>query len=127
MEIKTVYEMLPIRPEKFPGKNFNRLELWVKHYKSVAKATDWTDQKVIAALPACLTWEVEEFETVPCKYPEKVPGVSASIFETLLDINRENCNSIGLLGQPVASENQLDRSKAGPQKSIFDASVSLVT
>ena len=69
---KAVYEKSPIKPEKFPGKDFNRWELWVKHYKSVAKANGWTDQQAIAALPACLTsWAVEEFETVPRKYIEK--------------------------------------------------------
>ena len=59
----------------------------MKHYKSVAKTNDWTDQQVIAALPACLTfWAVEEFETVPRKYIEKVPGEEAPIFETLLEV-----------------------------------------
>ena len=84
---KAVYEKSPIKPEKFPGKDFNRWELWVKHYKSVAKANGWTDQQAIAALPACLTsWAVEEFETVPRKYIEKVPGEEAPIFETLLEV-----------------------------------------
>ena len=65
---KAVYEKSPIRPEKFPGKDFNRWELWLKHYKSVAKANGWTDQQAIAALPSCLTsWAVEDFETVPRK------------------------------------------------------------
>ena len=59
----------------------------MKHYKSLAKANGWTDQQAIAALPACLTsWAVEEFETVPRKYIEKVPGESAPVFETLLEI-----------------------------------------
>ena len=84
---KAVYEKSPIKPEKFPGKDFNRWELWVKHYKSVAKANGWTDQQAIAPLPACLTsWAVEEFETVPRKYFEIVPGEEAPIFETLLEI-----------------------------------------
>ena len=84
---KAVYERSPIKPEKFPGKDFNRWELWVKHYKSVAKANGWTDQQAIVALAACLTsWAVEEFETVPRKYIEKVPGEEAPIFETLLEI-----------------------------------------
>ena len=84
---KAVYEKSPIKPEKFPGKDFNRWELWVKHYKSVAKANGWTDQQAIAALPACLTsWAVEEFETVPRKYIEKVPGETAPTFENLLEI-----------------------------------------
>ena len=84
---KAVYEKSPIKPEKFPGKDFNRWELWVKHYKSVAKANGWTDQQAIAESPACLTsWAVEEFETVPRKYIEKVPGEEAPIFETLLEI-----------------------------------------
>ena len=48
---KAVYEKSPIKPEKFPGKDFNRWELWVKHYKSVAKANGWTDQQAIEALP----------------------------------------------------------------------------
>ena len=30
---KAVYEKSPIKPERFPGKDFNRWELWVKHYK----------------------------------------------------------------------------------------------
>ena len=45
----------PIKPEKFPGKFFNRWELWVKHYKSVVKANGWSDEQAIEALPACLT------------------------------------------------------------------------
>ena len=34
---KAVYEKSPIKPEKFPGKDFNRWELWVKRYKSVER------------------------------------------------------------------------------------------
>ena len=84
---KAFYEKSPIKPEKFPRKDFNRRELWVKHYKSVAKANGWTDQQAIAALPACLTsWTVEEFDTVLRKYIEKVPVEEATIFETLLEI-----------------------------------------
>ena len=84
---KAVYEKSPIKPENFPGKDFNRWELWVKHYKSVAKVNGWTDQQAIAALPACLTsWAVEEFETVRRKYIEKVPGEEPPMFETLLEI-----------------------------------------
>ena len=84
---KAVYEKSPIKPEKFPGEDFNRWELWVKHYKSVAKANGWTDQQAIAALPACLTsWVVEEFETVPRKYIEKLPGEEAPTFDTLLEV-----------------------------------------
>ena len=55
--------------------------------KSVAKANGWTDQQAIAALPAFLTsWAVEEFDTVPRKYIEKVPWEEALSFETLLEI-----------------------------------------
>ena len=53
----------------------------------MAKANGWTDQQAIAALPACLTsWAVEEFETVPRKCIEKVPGEAGLVFETLLEI-----------------------------------------
>ena len=52
---KAVSEKSPIKPEKFPGKDFNRWELWVKHYKSVANTNGWTDQQALEALPACLT------------------------------------------------------------------------
>ena len=84
---KAVYEKSLIKSEEFPGKDFNRWELCVKHYISVAKANGWTDQQATAALPACLTSRaVEEFETVPRKYIEKVPGEQAPIFETLLEI-----------------------------------------
>ena len=84
---KAVYQKSPIKPEKIPGKDFNRWELWVKHYKSVAKANGWSDQQAIAALPACLTsWAVEEFETVPRKYIEKLPGESSPTFSNLLAV-----------------------------------------
>ena len=84
---KAVYEKSPIKPEKFPWKDFNRWELWVKQYKSLAKANGWTDQQAIAALPVFLTsWAVEEFETVPRKYIEKVPGEKTPIFENLLEV-----------------------------------------
>ena len=84
---KAVYEKSPIKPERFPGKDFNRWELWVKNYKSVAKANGWSDQHAIAALPACLTsWAVEEFATVPRKYIEKVPGEPSPTFSNLLEV-----------------------------------------
>ena len=70
-----VYQECPMKPEKFPGKNFNRWELWVKHFKSVVKANRCSDGQAIEALPACLTsWAVEEFETVPRHFVEKVLG-----------------------------------------------------
>ena len=94
---KAVYEKSPIKPEKFPGKDFNRWELCVKHYKSVAKGNGWTDQQAIVALPACLrSWAVEEFETVPRECIEKVPGEEAPIFQTLLEILKpkmQQCSS----------------------------------
>ena len=84
---KAFYEKSPLKPEKFSGKDFNIWELWVKHYKSAANANGWTDQQAIAALAACLTsWAVEEFETVPRKYIEKVQGEEAPIFETSLEV-----------------------------------------
>ena len=76
---KTVHQECPIKPEKFPGKCFNRWELRVKHYKSVVKANGWSDEQEIEALPACLTsWALEEFETVPRHYVEKVLGEKTS-------------------------------------------------
>ena len=85
-KMRAVNEKSPNMPEKFPGKDFNRWELWVTHYKSVAEANGWTDQQAIAALPGSLTsWAEEKFETVPCKHIEKTSGESAPFFETLLE------------------------------------------
>ena len=84
---RTVYQGCPIKPEKFPGNCFNRWEQWVKHYKSVVKANRWSDAQAIEALPACLTsWAVEEFETVPRHYVEKVLGEKTPQFDALLEI-----------------------------------------
>ena len=84
---RAVYQECPIKPEKFPGKCFNRWDLWVKHYKSVVKANGWSDMQAIEALPACLTsWAVEEFETVPRHYVEKVLGEKTPKFEALLAV-----------------------------------------
>ena len=77
----------PIKPGKFPGKFFNHWELWVKHYKSVVKVNRWSDAQAIEALPACLTsWAVEEFETVPRHYVEKVLGEKTPKFDALLEV-----------------------------------------
>ena len=93
---KAVYEKSPIKPEKFPGKDYNKWELWVKHYKSVAKANGWPDQQAIAALAVCLTsWAVEEIEKVPRKYIEKLPGEEAPIFETLLEVLKPKMQQYG--------------------------------
>ena len=63
---KRLYEKLPIKPEKFPSKDYTRWENWVKQFKAVAKANGWNDSQKIAAMPTCLTsWAIEEFETVP--------------------------------------------------------------
>ena len=84
---RAVYQECPIKPEKFPGTFFNRWELWVKHYKSVVKANGWSDGQAIEALPACLTsWAVEEFESVPRHYVEKVRGEKTPQFEALLAV-----------------------------------------
>ena len=84
---RAIYRECPIKPEKFPGKFFNRWELWVRHYKSVVKANRWSDGQAIEALPACLTsWAVEEFETVPRHYVEKVLGEKAPKFDALLEV-----------------------------------------
>ena len=59
--------------------------MWVKHYKSVVKANGWSDRQAIEALPACLTsWAVEEFETTPRHYFDKVLGQKNPQFDTLL-------------------------------------------
>ena len=84
---RAIYQEYPIKPEKFPGKCFNRWELWVKHYKLVVKADRWSDEQPIEALPACLTsWVVEEFETVPRQYVEKVLGEKTPQFDALLAV-----------------------------------------
>ena len=62
---KVVFGKSPIKPERFPGIYYNRWQLWVNHYNSVAKANGWSDQQTIAALPVCLTsWAAEELECV---------------------------------------------------------------
>ena len=56
---RAVYQESRIKPENFPGKYFNRWELWAKHYNSVVKANGWSDMQAIEVLPACLTsWAV---------------------------------------------------------------------
>ena len=84
---RAIYRECPIKPEKFPGNCFNRWELWVKHFKSVVKANRWPDAQAIEALPACLTsWALEEFETVPRHYVEKVLGEKTPRFDALLEV-----------------------------------------
>ena len=84
---RPIYQECPIKPEKFPGKCFSRWEQWVKHYISVVKANGMSDMQAIEALPACLTsWAVEESETVPRHYVEKVLGEKTPQFDTLLAV-----------------------------------------
>ena len=84
---RAIYQECPNKPEKFPDKNFNRWDLCVKHFKSVVKANIWSGAQAIEALPACLTsWAVEEFETVPRHYVEKVLGEKAPKFDALLEV-----------------------------------------
>ena len=84
---KPLYEKSPIKPEKFPSKDYNRWENWIKHFKAVAKANGWNDGQKIAAMPTCLTsWAIEEFETIPRRYIEKEPGCYSPRFDELLDV-----------------------------------------
>ena len=86
-----VYQKSPIKLYKTSRKEFDKLEKWFKRYKYVAKANDWTNQRAVAALPACLMpWPVQEFESVPRKYIENVPGELASTFETFVPILKPN-------------------------------------
>ena len=84
---RAVHQECPIKPEKIPGNCFNRWELWVKHYKSIVKVNRWSDAQAIEALPACLTsWALEDFETVPRHYVEKVLGEKTPKFDALLEV-----------------------------------------
>ena len=84
---KPLYEKFPIKPEKFPSKDYNRWEKWVKHFNAIALANGWNDSKKIAAMPTYLTsWAIEEFETVPRKYVAKESGCYAPRFAELLEI-----------------------------------------
>ena len=84
---RAFYQEYPIKPEKFPGRFFNRWELWVEHCKLVVKANGWSDEQAIEALPACLTpWAVEELETVPRHYVEKVLGEKMPQLDPLLEV-----------------------------------------
>ena len=84
---RVINQECPIKPEKFPGNCFNCWELWVKHYKSIVKVDRWSDAQAIEALPACLTsWALEEFETVPRHYVEKVLREKTPKFDALLEV-----------------------------------------
>ena len=62
--------------------------MWIKRYKSVAKANGWFDTQTIEALPACLTsWAVEGIETVPRQFVEEVPGEKKPQFQSLLEVS----------------------------------------
>ena len=88
---KTLYEKLPIKPEKFPVKITPSGENWVRHFKAVSKANVWNDSQTVAAMPTCLTsWAFEEFETVPKSYIEKEPGSHPPRFDELLEILKPN-------------------------------------
>ena len=84
---KVVYHESPIKLEKFPGKFFIPWEMWVKHYKSVVKANGWSDMQAIEAFLAGLAWwAVEEFETVPRHFVEKVLGEKTPQSDALLEV-----------------------------------------
>ena len=84
---RAIYQECPIKPKNIPGTFFNRWELWVKNYKSVVKTNGWSDMQAIEALPACLTsWAVEEFETIPRHFVEKVLGKKTPRFGALLEV-----------------------------------------
>ena len=84
---KPLYEKSPFKPEKFPSKDYNRWENWVKYFMAVAKANGWNDSQKIAAMPTCLTsWAIEKFETVPRRYITKEPGCYHPRFDELLEV-----------------------------------------
>ena len=84
---KPLYEKFPIKPEKFPRKDYNRWENWVKPFNAVALANGWNDSQKIAAMPTCLTsWAIEEFETVLRRYITKEPGCYHPRFDELLEV-----------------------------------------
>ena len=84
---KPLYEKSPFKPEKFPSKDYNRWENWVKYFMAVAKANGWNDSQKIAAMPTCLTsWAIEKFETVARRYITKEPGCYHPRFDELLEV-----------------------------------------
>ena len=69
---KAVYQEIPIKPEKFRSKDFDRWDSWVKHFRSIVNVNGWTDSQAIVTLTTFYrSWAFEELERVLSRYVEK--------------------------------------------------------
>ena len=76
----------PLTPLRYPSKDFNCLERWIRHFEAMAQANNWDDARQRAVLPTCLNnYALDEYYNLPNQYLIQVQGQPAPTIERVLN------------------------------------------
>ena len=83
----------PIRPERFPSKEYKDFRTWRQHFTRVATANGWDIQQQIRMIPCSLgSGPLEEYATLPENQREGDDVTGASPIRFLYSHNRNDCD-----------------------------------
>ena len=76
----------PLTPLRYPSKDFDCFERWIRHFEAMAQANNWDDARQRAVLPTCLNnYALDEYYNLPNQYLIQVPGQPAPTIERVLN------------------------------------------
>ena len=76
----------PLTPLRYPSKDFDCFERWIRHFEAMAQANNWDDARQRAVLPTCLNnYALDEYNNIPNQYLVQVQGQPAPTIERLLN------------------------------------------
>ena len=64
-----------LTPLRYPSRDFESFERWVRHFESMSNANNWDDQRQREVLPTCLnSYALDEYYNLPNHYFQQVQG-----------------------------------------------------
>lgn len=74
-----------LAPLRYPSKDFDSFERWVRHFEAMATANGWDDERQRRILPTCLNnFALDEYFNLPTQYREQVNGQPAPTIQRLV-------------------------------------------
>ena len=76
----------PSHPLRYPGRDFESFERWVRHFESMSNANNWDDQRQREVLPTCLnSYALDEYYNLLNHYFQQVQGQPAPTVARILN------------------------------------------
>ena len=76
----------PLTPLRYPSKDFDCFERWIRHFEAMSLANNWNDERQRQVLLTCLNnYALDEYYHLPNYFFQQVQGHPASTIERVLN------------------------------------------